>query len=534
MYWNRMRSALLRGVCLAAIAISALATAQDSALEKRVDLYLRDADLLTATEMLSRQTGLQFVIASSDKEFKLITLSLTDRTAMEAIRYICDAAGGYAERDENGVFVIRIGAKPTKPTEEPAPKVKKPNATRKIELQSADAKDIYDQLMDRLVFDEMSGLMQVQKANRLAPTGPQFQPGSLTVITPGNFAPTSYPISAPSQLNTPKNGNQTGGPIPESGSGILLPEAAPQIGPGGSPGAGGQQGGQNGQGLTAGQGLVPEGITYIGYDPTDNSIVVVGPDEAVRQLQQNIALFDVPPKQVIIEVQFVTTSNSLDTAFGIDWQYQRGAVNAGNRPGSFVRAGDPIFLNYATGNVVARLRTLLTNGTGRVVSAPKIRTLNNQFAIVQQSVQTTIFINQIVNGPGGVITVPQPVPFPVTTALAVRPRINRDGTITVNLTPQIQDLGGVRRGPDGQEIPDVLSQFLNVVARVKDGETIVLAGLTRKSDRSSFGRYPVLGDLPIIGQFFKSKTRALSNEELLIFVTPRVVQEGQTGLETGP
>jgi type II secretory pathway component GspD/PulD (secretin) len=89
----------------------------------------------------------------------------------------------------------------------------------------------------------------------------------------------------------------------------------------------------------------------------------------------------------------------------------------------------------------------------------------------------------------------------------------------------LQDIGQTRRGPDGSEVPDILAQSINVVARVKNNETIVLGGLNRKSDVGSTARFPILSDLPIIGQFFKAGNRDRNNSELLIFVTPSVVED---------
>jgi type II secretory pathway component GspD/PulD (secretin) len=276
---------------------------------------------------------------------------------------------------------------------------------------------------------------------------------------------------------------------------------------------------------------VPEGISYISFDPTDNSFIVEGTDEAIQEFIRLINEFDRAPQQVTIKVEFITTSSSVSRSLGFEFLYSRGAVFAGTTPGSFIRTGDPVFLNYGSGNVTARMRTQLLEGFGKVVNAPIIRTLNNQPALVQSSVTTTIFINQVVgNGAGSVIVTPQPFPLNVTTFLLVAPRINGDGTITVALNPQIADFGQLRRGPDGQEIPDQLFQAVSVVARVKNDETIVLGGLTRKSDQGSEARVPILADLPIIGQFFRSTTRDRNNSELLIFVTPHIVEEDEGGI----
>jgi len=273
-------------------------------------------------------------------------------------------------------------------------------------------------------------------------------------------------------------------------------------------------------------------VTRLSYDPSDNSIIFQGTDQAYQELLDLLEIFDVAPQQVIIKVEFITTSNSLDKSLGIDWLYERGSIFAGNRPGSFARSNDPIFINYATGNITTRLRTLLSDGWGRVVNAPLVRTLNNQLASVVTSTATTVFVNTVVNGPGGVTIVPNPQTLTVTSQLIVRPRINGDGTITVGLAPQIQDFGQLRRGPDGQEIPDQLSQAINVVARVKSGQTIALAGLTRKRDNFSQSRIPLLSDLPIIGQLFKGRNSQQSVSELIVFVTPSIVNEDEYGLGT--
>lgn len=526
MNWNRVRSRLWTLACFAVLAVGAWA--QDSALTKRVDINLKDADLLTATQTLTRMTGLQFVIAPTSNEFGRINLALTGVTAEEVIRYMCQAAGAYAERDENGVFIIRHGVAPV--GENVRPNVKKPSAAKKIKLMHADPQVVFNQLTMVAVNDPDEGMKLMNRFTMNPSQGTQVLNGpNITVVGQGMYQP-----QQPTNNMRPSTGTGT-----DAGNGVNLPgEFSRQGQPGGGGlgggglgggGLGGGQGGQNQGNLQPGTGLVPDGIEYIGYDPTDNSLVVKGPDEAVRQLQQNIALFDVAPRQVTIKVEFITTSSSITKALGFDWLYQRGGVFTGNRPGSFARNGDPIFLNYATGNVTARLRAVLDSGQGITVSAPLLRTLNNQLAQVNQQIETTIFINQVVNGPGGITTVPQPIQYQVNTFLSVRPRINEDGTVTMFLTPQIQDFGQLRRGPDGSEIPDRLSSSIAVVARVKSGETIALAGLTRKSDQGSESRFPILGDLPIIGQFFRSNTRQKGQQELIVFVTPVIIEDEDLG-----
>jgi len=544
---SNLKKTLVKAACLGALALSQIAFAQEGALSKRVNLYLRDADLLHATQALTLQTGIEFVIAGDATGFKKINLSLEDKTAEDAIKYICQAAGAFAERDENGVFIIRTGKpKPveTGGIEEVA--VAKPIVTRKIKLMKADPVQVYRHIAYDIVMDPMEGWREMSRFG--AEMNPQkgLAPGGLTVISGPNadLRPLSAPVSTtavqrdgtgiqlPDELARQRGGGGGGGGgfggggQPGGGGGAGQPG-------GGAGGAGGGQAGGGGgsfSGLVGGQGFVPSGVTRLSYDPSDNSIIFQGTDQAYQELLDLLEIFDVAPQQVVIKVEFITTSNSLDKSLGIDWLYERGSIFAGNRPGSFARSNDPIFINYATGNITTRLRTLLSDGWGRVVNAPLVRTLNNQLASVVTSTATTVFVNTVVNGPGGVTIVPNPQTLTVTSQLIVRPRINGDGTITVGLAPQIQDFGQLRRGPDGQEIPDQLSQAISVVARVKSGETIALAGLTRKSDNFSQSRIPILSDLPIIGQLFKGRNSQQSTSELIVFVTPSIVKEDDYGL----
>ncbi|HVT13918.1 MAG TPA: hypothetical protein VHE55_16770 [Fimbriimonadaceae bacterium] len=517
------------------------AVAQQTPDQVRVSVDLEGADLLTATQVLMKKAGLSMVVEPSDIPFGKVTLHLNDMPAEDVVRYMCQAAGAYFRKDENGVYILSHNKPDAEKVNNSAePKAEKPKVIKRIKLMKADAETVYNQIMFRQAFDPNSPFRKLNDFSRTNQQQQQFFGyfgGDKKMYEPRlgpSVIPTAQPVNTGSQVSNPN----------ESGNGVEIPgEKANQIGGGGGLGGGGGFGGQGGGGngfgggqggqggnfqLAGGTGLVPPGITFISYDPTDNSFIVEGSDDAIQEFIRIINEFDVAPRQVTIKVEFITTSSSVSRSLGYEFLYSRGAVFAGTTPGSFVRAGDPVFLNYGSGNVTARMRTQLLEGFGKVVNSPIIRTLNNQPAEVASNVQTVIFINQVVgNGNGSVIVVPQAYPLQVSTDLRVAPRINGDGTITLALSPQIQDFGQVRRGPDGQEIPDIDGQFINVVARVKNDETIVLGGLTRKSDQGSEARVPILADLPIIGQFFRSTTRSKDNSELLIFVTPHIVEDDE-------
>ncbi|MBX3097029.1 MAG: hypothetical protein KF812_09220 [Fimbriimonadaceae bacterium] len=526
---------------LAVMSIAASVWAQDNPLTRPVDVLLEDADIHVATRALGEQTGLQFVIVPSPSGYTKITLSLRDMTAEQAVRYIAQAAGASATLDENGVFVIRPGSAvqpntapiDTNPTVDP---VRRPRILERIHLNAGSGEYIQQILrggnnLDQIRysdFDDMFNFSNVVKD--------QAAPRSVTSNFEGlaNHRVNGYD-GRPVPVEQPTNNT----------NGILLPgESANQFGGGGGQqgggggiggGGGGQQGGGGGGNLDTGlqpedDNLVPQGIDRVIYDPATNSFLVFGTQDAINILRGRIEQLDIAPRQVIVKLEFITASRSFENALGIDWLYTRGTLFAGNRPGSFARNADPVFINYTTGNVATRLRTVLTEGNGRVVNAPIVRTLENQPATFVSNVSTYIFSVVSQNGPGGITTVFQPIQVNSTTAINVKPRVNGDGTITMYLTPQISEFGEIRRSPDGSEFPDILTQAIALVCTVKDGETIALAGLTRKQDRQSVSRIPILSDLPLIGRLFRGRTTSLNNQDLIIFVTPRIVGPAEAGI----
>ena len=89
-------------VAIGAVVAASFATAQVQSDVTRLNVNLKDADLVTATKMVTERTGLQFMFRST-KAFNKVTLQLKDMAADDVIRYICDSAGAYVTKDENGV-----------------------------------------------------------------------------------------------------------------------------------------------------------------------------------------------------------------------------------------------------------------------------------------------------------------------------------------------------------------------------------------------------------------------------------------------
>lgn len=533
---------------LGAVLASSIAGAQTS--ETRLDVNLKDADILTATKMVTQKTGLQFMF-KSQKAFSKVTLQLKDQTADDVIRYICDAANAYVKRDDNGVYIISdqpmVAAAPVATAAAPV------RIFRRMKLLHSGADEIYARVVLNSILDPMAkhaeNIRAINMAKQiLAPGNPITSKSagvfdSLTSIN--QFSPsTAQPVQAPAG---------------DGGGGVTLPgeSAAQRPGGGGGIGGGGGLGGQNGGGgglgggqngggggglgggqntqLQPGQGLIPSTITHIQFDPTDNSLIVQGSSEDdINYLQNLIAQFDVRPKQVQIKVEFITTTENLDQSLGYHTSFSRGTVVAGIAAQDFIRASDPVFLTYSSGDAVFRLRTRLAQGNGRVVTAPIVRTMNNTPATVFAFTTDWVLTSTTQAVGNNLVTTVTPQQLVLGTGLSVTPRINNDSTITMGLTPTVSSVAGSRTvntsGNTSTELPIFTSQSVSVVINLKNKETVVLGGLNTESSNSTLNRVPVLSDIPIFGQFFRRTIKQKTASELLIFVTATIIEDEEGGI----
>jgi type II secretory pathway component GspD/PulD (secretin) len=110
---------------------------------------------------------------------------------------------------------------------------------------------------------------------------------------------------------------------------------------------------------------------------------------------------------------------------------------------------------------------------------------------------------------------------PVGVALLVRPRVHDDSEITLKVHPVVSTVTAFI-GPE--RIPQTASREADTTFRMKDGETIAIGGLIREEDLSIMRKVPLLGDLPLLGELFKSRTRNKKKSEVTVFLTARILK----------
>ena len=258
-------------------------------------------------------------------------------------------------------------------------------------------------------------------------------------------------------------------------------------------------------------------------------------------------------KQVIIDVTIVSVELGNNYTKGIDWskfgvgvktglatggplagQNGGGTLTWSNRGNSF-NAGFNQTLNLMAGfnfNLDGVINFLETNGKTKVVSSPKITTLNNQQALisvgdnVNYRVQEESQSNNALNG-RTTITYKQYSVF-IGILLNILPEVSDDNKIMLRINPSLSSFkyneDDVRQSTAIREIaPDTIQKKLSTVVQVNSGDTIVLGGLIAQSKGKENSKVPLLGDIPVLGHAFKSTKDNIKTTELVFIITPRIV-----------
>lgn len=173
-------------------------------------------------------------------------------------------------------------------------------------------------------------------------------------------------------------------------------------------------------------------------------------------------------------------------------------------------------LNLANGNLLSlELRALEADNRGKVISNPRVMTSNQKPAVILNGTQIPYITPATDNSPA---TVTFKDAF---LCLLVDPQIlNNDAVI---LTVEVQK--DAVRFISGISDPAIDTKRIKTQVRVNNGETLVLGGIFDGSEDTTVAKVPLLGDMPVLGNLFKTTTKENSKTELIIFLTPRIIDE---------
>jgi general secretion pathway protein D len=251
----------------------------------------------------------------------------------------------------------------------------------------------------------------------------------------------------------------------------------------------------------------------IGVDRRLNAIILTGPPDVLARLRTRIDQIDIPLPSVELETQIVELDDSAAKDIGID----------------FTNAGGPVaqatytIKNLTTGQGTATLQSAvyaqIMKGLGRTIARPRITALDGTSAQIITGTQIPIVTSIAVSGVSAVSSQVQYINVGV--SLQIQPRISPDGFVTSHIFSQVSSETGT-----SQNYPILSQREASTSATVRDGDSFVIGGLLQQNDISNVAKTPGLGDIPLIGGFFRVRHDQTSNTNLYIIVTPHIVKNG--------
>jgi MSHA type pilus biogenesis protein MshL len=180
-------------------------------------------------------------------------------------------------------------------------------------------------------------------------------------------------------------------------------------------------------------------------------------------------------------------------------------------------------------HITGVLEALEQQGDLKVVSKPRLRTLNNQPAVVRVGQDLPVFTKQVTQSPGTppVITTTESIQtITVGTVLSITPQVSANGLITLDISPAVSRLVRTATSASGETSAPVIDiRQASSIVRLRDGDTVVMGGLVQDSTATTHRKIPLLGDIPLLGKAFSGESLSTERTELVFFLTPRIVRD---------
>jgi type II secretory pathway component GspD/PulD (secretin) len=276
---------------------------------------------------------------------------------------------------------------------------------------------------------------------------------------------------------------------------------------GGGGGFGGGGGGLGG-GMGGGQGGVEQ-------QPLSRStrLVLIGTRAEIETARRILIETDIAPPHVNIEAEVIDIDRTNTKDLGVLWDFSGTGATFSLEPGDAFQFGR---ITRSATSLRVSLQALIEQRRARLLARPNISVVDNEDA--------NIFIGDLVRFRGAIVVTPDvgtvqgTETIPVGIALLVRPRIHPDGSVTLKVHPVVSSVSDFLDG-----LPQTASREADTTIRLNEGEALVIGGLLRDDEVRSLRKVPGLGDLPLIGELFRSRTRSRSNREIVIIVRARAV-----------
>ncbi len=286
--------------------------------------------------------------------------------------------------------------------------------------------------------------------------------------------------------------------------------------------------------------LSPRGSALI--DPVTNTLIITDTHNIIQKVERLLRELDVPAQQVMVEARIVEARDGFSRALGVKFgtgstssngRWRVGGGSSGGSTGALGDFGDTILgipnvnlpitsatsaitviKRWATGALGLELQAMQEENRGKIISSPRVLTQNRRKALIEAGDE--IPYQEATSSGATSITFKKAV-----LGLTVTPQITPDGNVIMDI--EIQKDSPYDCIASGVTTKCIDSKQLNTQAMVEDGGTLILGGIYTEDTSNVESKVPLLGDIPVVGNLFKSRTRNNNRNELLIFITPRIM-----------
>jgi type IV pilus assembly protein PilQ len=317
---------------------------------------------------------------------------------------------------------------------------------------------------------------------------------------------------------------------------------------------------------SAGGGSLMSARGNVTVDDRTNTLLVQDTAEQLTAVRTMVATLDIPVRQVLIESRivivnddflrelgvragFTRVSDDINDLMAISGSAQSTDVMMGSVLDNLASTGQPFPVEVPFGNfdrynvnmpvanpagrialsildfddylIDLELSAAQNESRGEIKSTPRVITANGREAIIEQGVEIPY---QESSSSGATTTQFKKAVL----SLKVTPQITPDDRVILDLTVSKDSIGQLVPSATGGFVPSIDTRNIQTQVLVKDGQTVVLGGIMETERRDSERKVPLLGDVPVIGNLFKTKSKTNNRDELLIFVTPKILREGMT------
>jgi general secretion pathway protein D len=276
------------------------------------------------------------------------------------------------------------------------------------------------------------------------------------------------------------------------------------------------------------QNAAKQGDLRIVANNDSNALLVLASPAEFSVIEAALLRLDAPSRQVLIEASLAEVTLNDELKYGINWNYngKNGPLTLSSAATGAVTSSFPGLSYLFTGstNIRAVLNTLETITTVRVISSPKLVTLNNHEAQLQVGDEVPIATQSAVSvtNPGAPIV--NSVQMQDTgVILSVTPRVNKNGLVQLDITQEVSN--SVPTTTSGIDSPTIQQRRLSTTVVVKNGDTIALGGLITESKSKSKSGVPYLQRIPVLGALFRDTDNQTMRTELILLITPRVMRD---------